>query len=101
MRAERVALSAIFFLNGAVLASWLPHIPAVKSRLGAGDARLGLAQLGMAAGSVVALSLAGWLVGRLGSRVATSVATVLFCLAMPLPLWSPSLTGLALTLALL
>jgi MFS family permease len=50
---------------------------------------------------VVALSLAGWLVGRLGSRVATSVATVLFCLAMPLPLWSPSLTGLALTLALL
>jgi len=101
MRAERVALSAIFFLNGAVLASWLPHIPAVKSRLGAGDARLGLALLGMAAGSVVALSLAGWLVGRLGSRVATSVATVLFCLAMPLPLWSPSLTGLALTLALL
>jgi len=44
--------------NGAVLASWLPHIPAVKARLTSGDGQLGLVLLAMAAGAVVALPTA-------------------------------------------
>jgi len=27
----RVAVASIFFVDGVVLASWMPHIPAVKS----------------------------------------------------------------------
>ncbi len=101
MRAARIAVSTIFLVNGAVLASWLPHIPAVKARLHASDAGLGLALLGMAGGAVVALPLAGRLIARFGSRVMTATAALAFCLAMPLPLFSPSLPALGLALALL
>ena len=46
MRGERLAVSTLFFLNGAVLASWVPHIPAVKARHGASDTLLGVVLLG-------------------------------------------------------
>jgi MFS family permease len=101
MRRPRRAVSILFFVNGAVLASWLPHIPAVKTRLTSGDGQLGLVLLAMAAGAVVALPAAGWLVVRLGSRVVTSVAALAFCLAMPLPVLSPSRPALVAALAVL
>jgi len=41
----RLAVSAIFFVNGAVLASWVAHIPAVKTQHGLSDDRLGLVLL--------------------------------------------------------
>jgi hypothetical protein len=37
----RLAVGTIFFVNGLLLASWLPHIPAVKARLVLSDAELG------------------------------------------------------------
>ena len=101
MPRARIAVSTVFFINGAVLASWVPHIPAVQARHGAGDARLGLVLLAMAVGAVVALLAAGRLVDRFGSRVMTSVAALAFCVAMPLPVLSPSLSGVALALAVL
>jgi hypothetical protein len=55
MHAERLAVATLFFLNGAVLASWVPHIPAVKARHGASDAQLGLVLLAMALGALIAL----------------------------------------------
>jgi len=84
-----------------VLASWLPHIPAVKARLTSGDGQLGLVLLAMAAGAVVALPTAGWLIGRIGSRMMSSLAAIALCLAMPLPVLSPSLPALVASLALL
>jgi MFS family permease len=84
-----------------VLASWLPHIPAIKARLTSGDGQLGLVLLAMAAGSVVALPTAGWLIGLAGSRVMSAVSAVALCLAMPLPVLSPSLPALVVSLAVL
>ncbi|HEU4369530.1 MAG TPA: MFS transporter [Methylomirabilota bacterium] len=101
MGRTRLAVSTLFFVNGAVLASWLPHIPAVKARLTSGDGQLGLVLLAMAAGAVVALPAAGWLIGRLGSRVVSSAAAAVLCVAMPLPVLSPSLPALVLALAVL
>lgn len=101
MRGARPAVSILFFVNGAGLASWLPHIPAVKARLTSGDGQLGLVLLAMAAGAVVALPTAGWLIARWGSRVIASAAALAFCLTMPLPVSSPSLPVLAAALALL
>jgi MFS family permease len=98
---SRLAVSALFFINGAVLASWVPHIPAVKQAHGISDASLGLVLLAMAAGSVVALPLAGWLVARLGSRVVASCAALVFCLALPLPVVSPDLALVSMALVLL
>src|SRR6266566_6245453 len=99
VRARR-SVSTIFFVNGAVLASWVPHIPAVKAAHGLGDGALGLVLLSMAAGSVLALTLAGWLVGRIGSRATTSMAAIALCLTLPLPILSPAVPLLALSLVL-
>jgi len=97
----RRAVAVFFFVNGAALASWVPHIPAIKSRHLMTDGTLGLVLLSMAVGSVLALPVAGWLVGRLGSRVTTAAAGVALCLALPLPIASPSVFALSLSLGLL
>src|SRR5215468_5637009 len=95
----RRAVSAIFFLNGAVLASWVAHIPVVKVQHGLSDDRLGLVLLAMAIGAVSGLPLASWLITRWGSRCMTGVASVGFCLTLPLPVIAPSAGLVAATLA--
>jgi len=97
----RLAVSILFFVNGAVLASWLPHIPALKARLTSGDGELGLILLAMAGGAVVALPAAGWLIGRFGSRALSSAAALALCASMPLPVLSPSVPALVVALAVL
>src|ERR1041385_5618365 len=86
----RLSVGTIFFINGMVLASWVPHIPAVKARHGISDGELGLVLLSMAVGALMALPQAGWLVGRLGSRLMTTVAALGLCLMLPLPVLAPS-----------
>ena len=97
----RLAVSTIFFVNGVVLASWVPHIPAVKARHAISDGELGMVLLSMAVGAVCALPIAGWLVGRAGSRLMTSAAAIALCLALPLPLVSPNVFWLSLSLLVL
>lgn len=97
----RWAVSTIFFINGMVLASWVPHIPAVKAQHAISDGQLGIVLLSMAVGSVLALPLAGGLIARFGSRRMTSIAALGFCLALPLPIVSPNVESLALSLMLL
>src|SRR5712692_9593059 len=97
----RRAVSTIFFINGMVLASWVPHLPAVKAQHAISDGQLGIVLLSMAVGSVLALPLAGWLIGRFGSRRMTALAALGFCLVLPLPIISPNLGLLALSLMLL
>jgi MFS family permease len=99
-RRARLAISAVFFVNGAVLASWLAHIPAVKAQHGIGDGRLGVVLLSMAVGAVLALPAAGWLIARWGGRTMTAVAAVGLCLTLPLPVISPSVGLLCITLIL-
>jgi MFS family permease len=98
---SRWAVSTIFFINGMVLASWVPHIPAVKAQHAISDGELGIVLLSMAVGAVFALPLAGWLVGRAGSRLMTSAAAIALCLALPLPLVSPNVALLSLSLVVL
>jgi len=95
-----MAVSFVFFVNGFVVASWLPHIPEVKERLALGDFELGIALLAMAVGSVLALPFAGWFVGRLGSDVATRTASLVLCLLLPAPVLAPVLPMLMLALLL-
>src|SRR5262245_27360574 len=96
----RCAVSTLFFINRLVLASWVPHIPAVKSQHAIGDGQLGIVLLAMAVGSVLALPLAGWLINHYGSRRIVSLAGLGFCLMLPLLILSPSIGLLAGTLAL-
>jgi len=98
---SRVSVGTVFFVNSALIASWVPHIPAVKARHALSDAQLGMALLAMAAGAVVALPVAGWLVARVGSRRVTTAAAIGLCVALPLPVLSPSVALLIPALALL
>ena len=50
---------------------------------------------------MLSLPVAGWLVGSLGSDAMTSVAALGLCLALPLPIISPTVTVLVATLAIL
>ena len=97
----RWAVALFFFVNGAMIASWVPHIPAVKAGHALSDSALGSVLLAMAAGSVLSLPVAGRLVGRLGSRAMTSLAGLVLCVALPLPVLSESVALLVLSLALL
>ncbi len=98
---HRVAVTTIFFVNGFVLASWVPHIPAIKAYHGIGDGELGLVLVAMPLGSLLALSAAGVLIGKFGSRAMTAMAAIALCLVLPLPILAPTLVFLAAALAVL
>jgi hypothetical protein len=61
----RAGITAAFFVNGALFATWASRIPALSSRVGASTGVLGLALLAPAVGAVIAMPLVGrWLPGR-------------------------------------
>jgi hypothetical protein len=95
------AVAVFFFINGAVIASWLPHIPDLKVRLGIGDGGLGLVLLGMAGGAVIALPIAGWLVGRAGSRAVTGASAIGLCATVVVPVLTPNVVLTVAALGLL
>lgn len=97
----RLAIGWVFFANGAALGSWVPHIPDAKHALGLGDSVLGLALLGMAAGSLVGLPLSGVLTSRYGSRKTATAAILAVLLATPLPILAPNLPLFVIALVLL
>ncbi len=96
----RGAVAAIFLVNGTAFASWVPHIPTVQQKLDLSPGVLGLALLAIAAGSLVSMPIAGWMVARHGSRIVALVAGSLYCAVVPLPLLAPSLSALVVTLML-
>lgn len=96
----RAAVTTIFVLNGLLFGSWAARIPAVKERLGVGEAGLGLVLAGIAIGALVAMPLAGWWSARVGSRTTTWVGLAASCLVVPLPaLVASPYPAFALTLA--
>ncbi|WP_435105117.1 MFS transporter [Arhodomonas sp. AD133] len=97
----RVATAAMFFIAGAVLATWAPHIPTVQQRLGIGPGVLGMALLSIALGGILAMALTGYLVHRFGSARVTRLAAVAACLWLPAPVLAPSLAALIAALLVL
>lgn len=69
----RTGITVVFFVNGALFASWASRIPALSDRVGATTALLGLALLAPAAGAVVTMPLVGRLLP--GRSSATFCAT--------------------------
>jgi MFS family permease len=93
---QRVALSAIFTVHGFLYASWAVRVPAIKHQTGASTAALGLALLGLSAGAVATMLIAGTLCRRFGSRRVTVPA----CGVLSLTLLLPPLAHSAVTLGL-
>jgi hypothetical protein len=88
LRLARGAVAYTFAVSGALLGSWAPRIPQVKADLGLGPGALGVALVAPAAGSLLAMPLAGAAAARWGSRPVTRLLLAAFCLL-------PGLVGFA------
>jgi len=97
-RAARIAVTAIFFANGALIANWFARVPDVKHEIGLSEGALGIALLFMAIGALLSQPTAGWVIGKVGSRKVTAVMAVANCAALILPGFAPSLPLLMIAL---
>jgi predicted MFS family arabinose efflux permease len=91
----RAGITAVFFVNGALFASWASRIPAISDRVGATPGVLGLALLAPALGAVVAMPLVGRLLPGRSSRAFCRVAVVGLMAAILLPGTARSVPALA------
>jgi MFS family permease len=80
--AARVAVAAIFCLNGLALANWIARIPDAKARLALSDGALGFVLLFAAIGALIGQPTTGWLVGRFGSQRVTTALALAFALTL-------------------
>ena len=82
----RLATFLVFAVNGAMMGTWVAHIPWLQDHLGVSKATLGLCLLCMAAGAVVAMPLTGLILDRRPSASVVRWSALVFCLLLPLPL---------------
>ncbi|WP_327123255.1 MFS transporter [Streptomyces sp. NBC_01727] len=94
----RTALTVFFALDGFLFAGWVVRIPAIKHQTGASASTLGLALLGVSAGAVITMMLAGRLCRRFGNHPLTVVCGALLSLAIALPAQTHSALALGLVL---
>jgi MFS family permease len=78
----RVAVTAVFALNGALFASIFSRLPAIQERADIGDGALGLALLCSMLGLLVSQVGAGALVARVGSRHLVLVGVLGYAVAL-------------------
>ncbi len=86
----RLATFTVFAINGAMMGTWVAHIPWLQDHLGISKATLGLCLLCMAAGALVSMPLTGHILDGRSSASVTRAATLIFCLMLPLPLLATS-----------
>jgi MFS family permease len=98
LRATRTALCAVFAAHGFIFASWAVRVPAIKAQTGASSAVLGLALLGLSAGAVATMTIAGVLCRRFGSQRVAVVSCALLSATLVLPALARSATTLGLAL---
>ncbi|MCU0390331.1 MAG: MFS transporter [Thermoflexibacter sp.] len=81
---NRIAVSAMFFVNGIIFASWASRIPLIQHTLKINHAELGGVLLALPLGSLVTLPIVGWLTTRFKSRhlVVFSVLLLSFILTL-------------------
>jgi predicted MFS family arabinose efflux permease len=91
----RVAVTAVFFLNGIVFASWYSRLPSIQEQLDLGPGTLGLALIGAPVGLLAAQPLTGALAATVGSRRLVAAAPLMLAAAV-----APALAVDAPTLAL-
>jgi len=95
---QRIALTGFFAVHGFMYANWAVRVPAVKEQTGASAGALGLALLGMSAGAVTTMLMAGALCRRFGSCPLTVASGALLSVTLLLPPLARSATALGLAL---
>jgi MFS family permease len=82
-RIHRIAVSSFFFLAGFTFFSWTSRIADIRLKLHLNSAGLGAVLLGLPAGLMVSLPLAGWLVAKFGSRPIATFAAICYVCTLP------------------
>jgi len=91
----RAGITAVFFVDGALFASWVSRIPALSDRVGATPGALGLALLAPAIGAVAAMPLIGRLLPGRSSRTFCRAAVAGLMAAVVLPAVADSVPALS------
>ena len=89
------AIFAVFFIESAVLGSWIPRIPDVKAGLDLSDSMLGLCLLTIPAGTLSGLLAAGRILEHTGLRRGCQIFLPLWALLFILPAFAGSIPILA------
>jgi fucose permease len=97
----RRATTSIFFVNGAVIGTWVAQIPWVQERFGLSKATMGLVLVAMSVAVVVAVPVFGQAIVRRGSERMTLLGGIACALAVNLPVLAPSPVTVAVGLAVL
>mgnify|MGYP002783523912 CR=1 FL=1 len=79
LAAWRLAVFAVFAINGFAMASWFARTPAIRDALEVRTDQFGVLIMGMAAGSIAGLLASSHIIARIGSR-ATILVALLTCL---------------------
>lgn len=86
---HRIAVSAMFIVNGMMVGGWAPAIPAFKDKHGLVESELGLMILILGIGSLITMPITGAIIARRGSTgilqfvAATSIFTLPMLLIAP------------------
>ena len=80
------AIRLIFFLDGLIIAKWLPHLPDIQAHLGFDVGQLGLALAALPLGIMSSLPLVGtFVISRFSERAAIRVTFFWLALTSALP----------------
>lgn len=99
-KAYRVAVGALFFLQGLCFASWASRIPSIQQALSLSETQLGIVLFALPVGSMLSLPFSGWLVQKWGSKKVAANAIILYSLLLVMLGLSQSLVSLVAVLVL-
>ena len=93
-------IMTIFMLHSIVMTNWFPRIPDMQAKLQVGTGDLSLGLLGASLGTIIALPLAGQIVGWLSPRRTILLVFIFYGVAYALIGWAWSVPSLFLFLFL-
>lgn len=79
---HRIAVGALFFLQGICFSSWASRIPTIQQKLGLSETELGLVLFAIPIGLMISLPLSGWLVAKKGSHAIAMLAMVSYAISL-------------------
>jgi len=83
-RIYRITVSSFsFFLAGLCFSSWASRIPDIQLKLHLNNGALGAVLLGLPAGLLISLPIAGWMVAKFGSRSIAIGAAISYACLLP------------------
>src|SRR3712207_3919813 len=86
---ERAATAGLFFVNGAVVGTWIAKVPFTQERFALSEGTVGVLLMAMALAVIVTLPLAGRAITRHGSGAVARAAGLASVVAVNLPVLAP------------